>query len=642
MKTRQFKIRFFLLIMISSLPFTTANSASPKRQMEYLDRGLVAVKTDNGVFLSWRFSGEDNPATQFNIYRDNTQINKAPITGATNFTDKDGTENSHYTVKAMANGALVNSSAAVTPWPAFYKTIQMNRPEGGTTPDSRTYVYFPGDCSVGDLDGDGEYEIVVKWDPSNAHDNSHTGYTGNVYLDAYKLHGKQLWRIDLGRNIRAGAHYTQFLVYDFDADGCAEIVCKTAPGTVDGTGSNVILNNDDPQADYREKTSNPADGIRPGYIISGPEYLTVFSGEKGKNLATMPFEVERGSASIWGDSYGNRCDRYLSCVAYLDGVHPSIVMGRGYYTRLTLSAWDFREGKLSKRWIYDSGTTRGKEAYGQGNHNLSVADVDRDGKDEIIYGASAFDDNGKFLYSTGLGHGDAMHLSDLDPDHPGLEVWEVHEGHEAAYGYELHDALTGKILWGKFTGSDNGRGLAADIDAKHRGYEMWSISENGVFNCKGVKISENRPSMNFRIYWDGDLQDELLDGTKLDKWTGDGTIRLVNFRDYGARSINGTKSNPNISADILGDWREEVILTNNTDPSQLMIFTTTTPTNYRIYTLMHDPVYRLGIAWQNTSYNQPPHLGFYLTEGTGKLPQPNIFTVRKKDSAKSKCFLDDK
>ncbi|MDP4269092.1 MAG: rhamnogalacturonan lyase [Bacteroidota bacterium] len=643
MRTRLYKSGISLLFASLLFPLITFGVELPKRQMEYLDRGLVAVKTDNGVFLSWRLSGDEDPKTQFNIYRDDKNlINKTPLSGATNFTDKDGTVDSHYTVKAIVNGAETGSSAAVTPWPQFYKTIQMNRPQGGTTPDGRDYLYYPGDCSVGDLDGDGEYEIVVKWDPSNAHDNSHTGFTGDVYIDAYKLNGKQLWRIDLGKNIRAGAHYTQFLVYDFDGDGCAEVVCKTAPGTVDGTGANVLLNNDDPKADYREMTSNPETKKRMGYILNGPEYLTVFSGDKGKNLATVPFEVARGSSEIWGDLYGNRVDRFLGCVAYLDGVHPSIVMGRGYYTRLTLSAWDFRDGKLTKRWIYDSGTTRGKGAFGQGNHNLSVADVDNDGKDEVIYGASAFDDNGKMLYSTGLGHGDAMHLSDLDPDRPGLEVWEVHEEHQSPYGYELHDAQTGKILWGGFTGNDNGRGLSADIDPKHRGFEMWSIADEGVFDCKGKKISDHRPSINFRIYWDGDLQDELLDGTKLDKWTGDGTTRLVNFRDYGARSINGTKNDPNISADILGDWREEVVLTNSADPSQLMIFTTTTPTDYRIYTLMHDPVYRLGVAWQNTAYNQPPHLGFYMGDGTGNLPQPRIYTVKKKAPASSKCFLDKK
>ncbi len=607
-------------------------AATGKRQMENLDRGLVAVKTSNGVFLSWRLLGDEDKQMQFNVYRDNkVLVNKQPITGATNLTDSVGLITSSYTIKAILNGKVTGISESITPWAQQYKTIQMNRPNSGTTPENYQYMYFPGDCSTGDLDGDGQYEIVVKWDPSNAHDNSHTGFTGNVILDAYKLDGKQLWRIDLGKNIRAGAHYTQFLVYDFDGDGKAEIVCKTAPGTIDGTGAKVILNNDDPNADYRNYTSSPDGKQRTGYITKGPEYLTVFNGENGKNMATVPFEVERGEASTWGDFYGNRVDRFLSCVAYLDGEHPSIVMGRGYYTRLTLSTWDFRDGKLTKRWIYDSGTAKGNGAYGQGNHNLSVGDVDDDGKDEIIYGASAFDDNGKLLYSTGLGHGDAMHLSDLDPDRPGMEVWEVHEEHQAAYGYELHDARTGKILWGVNTGTDNGRGLSADIDASHRGFEMWSISGEGVYDCKGKKISDNRPSINFRIYWDGDLQDELLDGTKLDKWTGDGTTRLMNFRDYNnAKSINGTKSNPCLSADLLGDWREEVLFYNSADPSQLLLFTTIIPTNYRLYTLMHDPVYRLGVAWQNTSYNQPPHLGSYIGDGLEKISWPNIYTVKKR------------
>ncbi len=617
---------FFLFFFLSS------HAITGKRQMENLDRGLVAVKTNNGVFLSWRLLGDEDKQTQFNVYRDNKiLINKTPITGATNLLDSVGLVSSSYTIKAVVNGLVTGTSASVTPWDKQYKTIQMNRPNGGTTPDNLPYLYFPGDCSVGDLDGDGQYEIVVKWDPSNAHDNSHTGFTGNVILDAYKLNGKQLWRIDLGKNIRAGAHYTQFLVYDFDGDGKAEMVCKTAPGTMDGTGGKVILNNDDPNADYRNYSSTPDGKQRTGYITKGPEYLTVFNGESGKNMATVPFEVERGEASSWGDSYGNRVDRFLSCVAYLDGVHPSIVMGRGYYTRLTLSTWDFRDGKLTKRWIYDSGTTKGNGAYGQGNHNLSVGDVDHDGKDEIIYGSSAFDDNGKLLYSTGLGHGDAMHLSDLDPDRPGMEVWEVHEERQSAYGYELHDARTGKILWGAFAGTDNGRGLAADIDAGHRGFEMWSISGKGVYDCKGNRISDRKPSMNFRIYWDGDLQDELLDGTKLDKWTGDGTVRLINFSDYNnAKSINGSKANPCLSADLLGDWREEVLLYNSADPGQLLLFTTVIPTNYRLYTLMHDPVYRLGVAWQNTSYNQPPHLGSYIGDGPEKISWPDIYTVKKR------------
>jgi len=610
-----------------------------KRQMEYLNRGLVAVKVSNGVFLSWRFLGTDNKAITFNLYKNNSiKVNRKPIVESTNYVDSLGTLTDTYSIKPVLNGVedKTESIISVTPWEQQFKTIQLNRPAGGTTPDGLRYSYVPNDCSVGDLDGDGEYEIVLKWDPTNSKDNSQAGYTGNVYLDAYKLSGKQLWRIDLGRNIRAGAHYTQFMVYDFDGDGIAEVVCKTAPGTIDGKGKPVFMNHDDPTADYRTHSTNTTGAGRTGIILSGPEYLTLFSGKTGEELNTIPYNPHRDASTLyptteqlkkgWGDNYGNREDRFLGCVAYLDGVHPSVVMCRGYYTRVALVAYDVKDKKLVQRWMYDSGTTPGIGAYGQGNHNLSVGDVDGDGKDEIIYGACAIDHNGKLLYRTGLGHGDAMHLSDLDPDRPGLEVWEVHENEDAKYGYELHDAKTGEILWGEFTGGDNGRGLAADIDSTHRGYEMWSSSGKGTYSCKGVKISENKPSVNFRIYWDGDLQDELLDGTKIDKWTGDGVMRIMDFSN--AASNNGTKKTPCLSADILGDWREEVILRCKTDSSKIMIYTTTIPTTHRLFTLMHDPMYRLGVAWQNVEYNQPPYLGFYIGDGVDNIPQPDIMTPR--------------
>lgn len=633
------KITLLLIVFGLSLSSSTF-AGSSSRQMEYLNRGLVAVKTSNGVFLSWRLLGTDNKNISFNLYRNRTtRLNTKPIATCTNYVDSTGKLTDTYTVKSVLNGKEneADDTVNVTPW-QDYKTIQLNRPAGGMTPDSVKYVYLPNDCSVGDLDGDGEYELIVKWNPTNAKDNSKAGFTGNVFIDAYKLNGTQLWRIDLGINIRAGAHYTQFLVYDFDGDGIAEMVCKTAPGTKDGSNKFVIMNNDNPNADYRNQESDADKNERKGYILRGPEYLTLFDGKTGKELNTISYNPPRDASTIendpedmqktWGDSYGNRMDRFLACVAYLDGVHPSAVMCRGYYTRTVLAAYDVKNKKLSQHWVYDSGTTPGVGAYGQGNHNLSVGDVDNDGKDEIIYGACAIDDNGKLLYRTGLGHGDAMHLSDMDPDKPGLEVWDVHENRNAAYGYELHDAKTGKIFWGEKTEGDNGRGLAADIDSKYPGFEMWSAMGTGTYSCKGVQISTSKPSVNFRIYWDGDLQDELLNGTKLDKWNGNGTTQLIDFKMYGANSINGTKANPCISADILGDWREEVVYYSAEDPSKLLLFTTTTPTNYRLYTLMHDPIYRLAIAWQNVAYNQPPHLGFYIGDGLKNVPKPMITTPK--------------
>ena len=438
-----------------------------------------------------------------------------------------------------------------------------------------------------------------------------------TYMPKFFSWGKSLTQAILGEN-------GLYMVYDFDGDGKAELVCKTAPGTMDGKGKKIFLGTDDPEKDWRNLEMNHKTC---GYILEGPEYLTIFSGETGEELHTIPYEVERGEVSSWGDSYGNRVDRFLACVAYLDGVHPSVVMCRGYYAKTTLVAYDFMNGKLVKRWKHIS-DVKGEGAYGQGNHNLSVADVDGDGCDEIIYGSCAINNDGTLLYRTGLGHGDAMHVANLDPDRPGYQVWEVHEEKEAwqTYGYEMHDARTGEILWGGPTKGDNGRGLAADIDPNHRGFEMWSSGAPGIYNCKGEKISDNKPGISFRVYWDGDLQDEILNGTNLSKWNGNKAVTIHTFP--GAMHCNGTKRTPNVSADLFGDWREEVVFYDANDPSKLRIYTTTIPTEHRLYTLMHDPMYRLGIAWQNTGYNQPPHLGFYIGDGLKNIPWPEMYTPR--------------
>lgn len=572
--------------------------------MEYLDRGVVAVKVNNGVFLSWRYLGTDDPSVGFNIYRDGTKVNDAPVTTKTNYLDTKGGANSKYVIKSVIGGKELETSKAVTPWASQRKTIKLNRP--GTN-------YNANDMSVGDVDGDGQYELFLKWDPSNAKDNSQSGATDKVYIDCYTFEGDFLWRIDLGVNIRAGAHYTQYQVFDYDGDGKCELVCKTAPGTKDGKGKNVIMGNDNPNANYRNGS---------GYILSGPEYLTIFEGATGAEIHTVAYKPARGNVNGWGDGYGNRVDRFLACTAYLDGEHPSVVMCRGYYTRSTLAAYDFKNGKLVERWYHDS-PTRGQGAFGEGYHNVSVADVDGDGKDEIIYGSACIDDNGKLIYRTGYGHGDAMHVSDMIPGNGVLEGWFVHEEKGSAYGYELRNLKTGKVIFGQKTNTDNGRGMAADIDPNHKGFEMWSSYGSNVFNCNGKSISNKKPSVNFRVYWDGDLQDELLDGNKCDKWNGNGTTRLMTFT---GSACNGSKNTPNLSGDIIGDWREEVILH---DGANLYIYTTTIESKYRMYTLMHDAVYRCAIAWQNTAYNQPPHLGIYIGDGLNDIKQPDIYTAGK-------------
>jgi rhamnogalacturonan endolyase len=474
-------------------------------------------------------------------------------------------------------------------------------------------------------------------------------------LDAYKLDGTFLWRINLGKNIREGAHYTQFMVYDLDGDGKAEVVCKTADGTVDGKGRVV----GDAKADYRspegsfvttrDRSGNERRQNTTGYVLAGPEYLTVFDGMTGAALATANYLPPRHPTKlnptsdelreIWGDGWGNRVDRFLACIAYLDGERPSVVMCRGYYTRSVLAAWNWRDGKLTHLWTFDSddGTPGSRPYRGQGNHNLSVGDVDRDGKDEIVYGACTIDDDGKGLYSTDLGHGDAMHLSDLDPDRPGLEVFDIQERFDDA-GANFRDARTGEVIWKKPSiqagadGEGPGRGLALDIDPRYRGFESWvrGAGVTGLFSSKGEKISDRTPrSCNFGIFWDCDVLSELLDRNYIAKWNWtDGSETTLLTAD-GCTANNGTKATPVLSADVIGDWREEVIW-RTTDNKELRIYTTTIPTKHRFYTFMHDPQYRLSIAWQNVAYNQPPHTSFYVGEGMSKPPRPPILPTSRR------------
>ncbi|MFD7660955.1 rhamnogalacturonan lyase, partial [Actinosynnema sp. NPDC059797] len=436
------------------------------------------------------------------------------------------------------------------------------------------------------LDGDGDYEFVLKWDPDNAKDNSQSGVTGNVFVDAYRLDGTRLWRIDLGRNIRAGAHYTQFQVYDYDGDGRAEVAMKTADGTRDGRGT--VIGN--ASADYRNSS---------GYVLSGPEFLTMFNGQTGAAVSTVNYDPPRGNVASWGDSYGNRVDRFLAGTAYLDGARPSLIMARGYYTRAVIAAWDFRNGQLVKRWTFDSNASGNSGYAGQGNHSLTIGDVDQDGRDEIVYGAATIDDNGRGLWTTGLGHGDAAHLGDLDPSRPGLEYFKVSED-SSKPGSWFADARTGQRLWTTASGSDNGRGVSGDIYAGSPGAESWSSADGSLRNTRGQAIGRKPSSANFLIWWDGDPTRELLDQTRIDKYGTSGDTRLLTAS--GVHSNNGTKATPSLSGDILGDWREEVVWP-TTDNRALRIYSTPHQTDRRITTLVHDTQYRVAIAWQNTAYN---------------------------------------
>ena len=423
--------RTILALAFASL-FT--GDVTAQRQMEALGRGIVAIRRENAeVFIAWRLLGTDPEGIAFNVYRTAAgiapeKLNAEPLGTTTWFVDTKAKldQANSYFVRPVVGGTEQSPSASHTlpagAPPRPYLSIPLQTPEG----------YVSNDASVGDLDGDGEYEIVLH-QASRGRDNAQRGETGEPILEAYELDGKLLWRIRLGKNIREGAHYTQFMVYDLDGDGRSEVACKTADGTVDGKGKTI----GDASVDHRD---------RAGYVLDGPEFLTVFDGQTGGALATVDYLPPRERVSAWGDDYGNRVDRFLACVAYLDGKRPSLVMCRGYYTRAVLVSWNWRDGALTKVWVFDSDDgTPGNDAYrGQGNHGLSV-----------------------------------------------------------------------------------------------------------------------------------------------------------------------------------GDWREEVVWRTR-DNRELRIYTTTIPTPRRMYTLMHDPPYRLSVAWQNVAYNQPTQPGFYLGEDMQQPPRPAI------------------
>ena len=620
----------FLLVqcMLPALLFIAFSASSQKRQMEYLNRGTIAINQGEGkVYLGWRMLGTDPENVAFNLYRKSGEskaikLNATPISTSTNYVDEkvDLTQSNSYFVKVVASGKEIETGETFT-LPANSKVQQYLSVPLKTLPG-----YTPNDASVGDLDGDGEYEIILH-QTARGIDTPSPGISGIPVFQAYKLDGTLLWQISLGKNIREGAHYTQFIVIDMDGDGISEFACKTADGTIDGKGKVI----GDSTKDYRNLDQKS--GSLYGKILTGPEYFTVFSGKTGEALATTDYIANRYPTEGWSghggnggsDNNGNRVDRFVAGVAYLDGKLPSVLMCRGYYGRTVIAAWDYRNGKLTSRWVFDS--KDGENLYsGQGNHGLSIADVDNDGKDEVIYGSMVVDDNGKGLFSTNLRHGDALHVSDLDVNRPGLEVFGIHEIEEGTKGpgAALYDARTGKILWSGHNDEDVGRGVAANIDPANPGAEMWFSGSNGLLNLKGEKIGPQPSSTNFLSWWDADLTRELLNGNSIDKYNV-GQI----FTAEGCSSNNGSKSTPALSADILGDWREELIL-RTTDNKELRIFTTTIPTQHKLYTLMHDSQYRMAIAWQNVAYNQPPHPSFYIGEDMKKAPRPNIMIKKPK------------
>ncbi|GAA4768934.1 rhamnogalacturonan lyase [Microbacterium gilvum] len=719
-------------------PPPAASSIAP--QLEHLDRGLVAAQTDDGVYLSWRLLAEETTGAgengmegpDFAVYRDDVRI--ATVSGSTNLLDADGVSGASYRVVPVVNGVELASSDAVEPWNGASASLPLQKPADGVTPAGEAYTYSANDMSVGDMDGDGDLEYVVKWYPSNAKDVSQVGYTGNTYLDTYEADGTLLHRIDLGVNIRSGAHYTQFMVYDFDGDGRAEIMTKTAPGTsvtADGETDYVTIAADDAAAgvtdqdDYRMSAEDyrlhlvdvfrgwssrdevvsgqwPASleeafGISPqydyplseadaaalvdhfidvyapsrsarnqlrsfeGFVLTGPEYLTVFDGETGAELETVDYKPGRDDDGLlWGDyamariEPGNRNDRFLAGVAYLDGAHPSAVFARGYYTRSTLVAYDWDGEHLAERWFVDSGHAPMDNPFNdsphgvdgtdpefgtlttQGFHSLSAADVDGDGRQEVVYGSATIDDDGSLLYSSfaempegsaapgtsaRLGHGDAMHVTDILPDREGLEIFTVHEGGTSApYGWALRDAATGEVLAGEYSGKDTGRGMVGDIDPDSPGLEYWaSMPPGSAGSIEGLGTNQS-------IRWAADGTTQIVQGY------GDEEVSIVDgagavlLQAEGSRSNNGTKGNPSLVADVFGDWREE-LLVRSADSTEIRIYLSTEVTDRALTTLLHDPQYRAEVARQNTTYNQPSYTSYRLASDTDFADVPVYTTV---------------
>ncbi len=701
-------------------------------QLEKLNRGLVAVNTGNGIFVAWRMFRDEAVSatatqltgTDYIVYRNGEKI--AEVTDSTNYLDVNGSENDSYAVAPVSDGITgeASKSVQVVKGGKNYIEIPMRIPAPGVTPRGEEFTYSVNDMSIGDIDGDGELEYFVKWDPSNSKDVSHRGYTGRCIIDCYKLSGRLLWRLDMGQNIRAGAHYTQFIVYDFDGDGKAEMSVKTAPGTKmtkyaeDGSvisekyitipekdvkkgithADNYVcdanayyeytvnrfmnwqnisevknghwpktleecfgipvkysypLNREDACAltDYFMDVFAPSRSDKnklrefEGFVFEGPEYLTMFSGE-GDELETIDFPVPReDDGMFWGDYAWNRIepcnrvDRFQSAVGYLDGEHPYLLICRGYYTRATITAYSFRNGKHEFYFKADSGYVLMDNPFkhhcavdgtdpeygiiaGQGDHSLSVADVDGDGCQEIIYGACTIDHDGKVLYSTRdkmpdgrlvkLGHGDSMHVANINPDRPGLEIFNVFEGGiSVPYGYALRNAETGEVFFGERGDRDLGRCMIGDVVPGVRGLQVWVYN---MQDCKGNILPEKPLGTNASIKWAADLSTQIIDGVD---YVGGRHIGVVGDKTHGVMLVpencmtnNGTKGNPCLIADILGDFREELVL-RTADSTAVRIYINTEITKHKLFTLLHDSMYRCGVAWQNNVYNQPCYTSFY-------------------------------
>lgn len=637
------------LLATSALALLVSMGANAQRFTDKLDRGLVAVKTTKGVYCSWRIQADEYYDVKYNLYRDGTKVNAEPL-DVSNFTDTSGSESSQYTVKAVLNGVEQQASKAATVFKSNYKEIKIKHDA------SLKATYEPNDACCADVDGDGEVEILMKFNnkeeieqlyPKNGPTINGVATKEYSMLACLKQDGTVLWWVNCGPNMGDFQNNEQNIVgYDWDMDGKAEVVMRLEEGSTvhmaDGTTYTIGANgkNGSSWTNYREPK---ASGSVEWFTHYGKEFLWYCEGATGKPYQCIDFPLKRledGETDLkaaWGDGYGHRSSKYFFGAPYLDGKHPSIFLGRGIYTRHKFIAYDVdpKTHDLKVRWKWTNNQP-GSPWYGQGYHNYIVADVDWDGRDEIVWGSMVIDDNGMGLSTTGLGHGDAQHIGDFNPYIHGQEMFACNEDNPSN---NYRDATTSKIYYRKTDTNDDGRCLAGNFYNDFPGAVGHSAHDTPISTVTNEHVSTNTNglSMNFRIYWDGDLLEECFNNTEVTK-PGVGTIATF----LGAYSNNGTKATPCYQGDIFGDWREEVI--ERTADNNIRIYTTNEPTKWRNYSLWYDHQYRNGMVWQPCGYNQPPHASYFLgeLEGITIAPPPLTTTGREEVGSSISKALDGK